>query len=143
MPPFATIWCNKTIPRCTGERRLVVGSRPFVEDTNIERHRLTGLTLSASTVQRVTEAVGDEVVTSHTSATRRVEPQRHRGTEKTKGKEAMTVCVWAPCGAVAASNGFAFGAQLTTSPLPPTFPMWKDNRGVPELPRHEGNVGKI
>ena len=33
----------------------------FVESANIELHRLAGLTLSASTVQRVTEAVGDVV----------------------------------------------------------------------------------
>ena len=33
----------------------------FVEGANIELHRMTGLTLSASTVRRVTEAVGDEV----------------------------------------------------------------------------------
>ena len=52
---------SKSTPGAREVIALVGATEAFAEGANIELHRLTGLTLSASSVRRVTEAVGDEV----------------------------------------------------------------------------------
>jgi len=51
---------SKSRPGAREVIALVGATAAFAEGANIELHCLTGLTLSASSVQRVTEAVGDE-----------------------------------------------------------------------------------
>ena len=52
---------DKHTPGAEGVNALVGATAAFDEGVHVELARLTGLTLSASSVQRITESVGDEV----------------------------------------------------------------------------------